>query len=506
MMHGIEYEEFPARIAEVAMWLIDHQMNMSISNEFGQYFVRLPLKKAATIVHGNALQTDWESIISKNKLSFILGNPPFIGQQLQSTFQKADMQKIFGKSEGTGVSAWYHLAAKYIQNTNIKAAFVSTNSICQGEQAGILWNFLFSIYKIKIHFAHKTFNWKNEAKGNAAVHCVIVGFANYDSQSKSIFEYENINGSPHQIVVKNINPYLVEGKDYALPSRSKPLNNVPEIKRGNSPYDGGNFLLSEEEKNDFLVKEPDAKKFIKNFLGAKEFINGINKYCLWLKDAKPEELKKLPLVLDRIKKVKEFRENSPGKETQSYATTPAQFRDKNNPDSFIIIPRVSSENRKYIPMGFFDKQYIAGDTCMTIFDGKLFHFGILTSEMHMAWVRAVCGRLESRFRYSKDIVYNNFPWPLDLPKQKIQGVEKLAQHILRVRERYPNSSLADLYDPLTMPADLVRAHKDLDDFVDTCYRPQPFTSEAKRMEFLFELYEKYTADLFTTEKPKKKRK
>jgi hypothetical protein len=510
MMHGIEYEEFPARIAEVAMWLIDHQMNMAISNEFGQYFVRLPLKKAATIVHGNALQTDWESVVSKNDLSFILGNPPFIGQQLQSAMQKADMLKIFGNSEGSGVldyvAAWYLLAAKYIQNTKIKAAFVSTNSICQGEQAGILWNYLFSIFKIKIHFAHKTFNWKNEAKGNAAVHCVIVGFANYDSTNKSIFEYENINGSAHQIFVKNINPYLVEGKDFALPSRSKPLNNVPEIKRGNSPYDGGHFLLSEDEKNIFIDKEPNAKKFIKRFLGAKEFINGINKYCLWLKDASPDELKKLPLVLDIIKKVREFRENSPGKETQSYATTPSLFRDKNNPNSFIVIPRVSSENRRYIPMGFFDKNYIAGDTCMTIFDGELFHFGILNSNMHMAWVKAVCGRLKSDFRYSKDIVYNNFPWPQDLPKQKIQGVEKLAEQIIKVRMRYPASSLADLYDSLTMPTDLVRAHQDLDKFVDSCYRPLPFSSDAKRMEFLFELYEKYTADLFTKEKVKRVRK
>lgn len=510
MMHGIEYEEFPARIAEVAMWLIDHQMNMAISNEFGQYFVRLPLKKAATIVHGNALQTDWESVVSKNDLSFILGNPPFIGQQLQSAMQKADMLKIFGNSEGSGVldyvAAWYLLAAKYIQNTKIKAAFVSTNSICQGEQAGTLWNYLFSIFKIKIHFAHKTFNWKNEAKGNAAVHCVIVGFANYDSTNKSIFEYENINGSAHQIFVKNINPYLVEGKDFALPSRSKPLNNVPEIKRGNSPYDGGHFLLSEDEKNIFIDKEPNAKKFIKRFLGAKEFINGINKYCLWLKDASPDELKKLPLVLDIIKKVREFRENSPGKETQSYATTPSLFRDKNNPNSFIVIPRVSSENRRYIPMGFFDKNYIAGDTCMTIFDGELFHFGILNSNMHMAWVKAVCGRLKSDFRYSKDIVYNNFPWPQDLPKQKIQGVEKLAEQIIKVRMRYPDSSLADLYDPLTMPTDLVRAHQDLDKFVDSCYRPLPFSSDAKRMEFLFELYEKYTADLFTKEKVKRTKK
>lgn len=506
--YGIEYEEFPARIAEVAMWLIDHQMNMQVSNEFGQYFVRLPLKKSAKIVHGNALRTDWESLVSKNELSYIIGNPPFIGQQLQNSYQKTDMVKVFGNLDGSGVldyvAAWYLLAAKYIQDTKIKAAFVSTNSICQGEQAGILWNYLFSVYKIKIHFAHQTFNWKNEAKGNAAVHCVIVGFANYDTNNKSIFEYEHINGDAHQLLVKNINPYLVEGKDFALSSRSKPLNNVPEIKRGNSPYDGGHFLFSEEEKNDFLNKEGNAVKYFKQFLGAKEFINGINKYCLWLKEAPPDEIKKLPMVMDIVKKVKEFRENSPGKETKSYAKTPTLFRDKNNPSSFIVIPRVSSENRKYIPMGFFDSNYIAGDTCMTIFNGQLFHFGVLNSIMHMAWVKAVCGRLKSDFRYSKDIVYNNYPWPENPNNKQVKAIETAAQKVLDARASFPNSSLADLYDPLTMPPALVKAHNELDKAVDLAYRPQAFTSEANRMVFLFELYEKYTAGLFTKEKPKKK--
>ena len=507
MMYGIEYEEFPARIAEVAMWLIDHQMNMQISNEFGQYFVRLPLKKSAKIVHGNALQIDWESVVSKNELSYILGNPPFIGQQLQNLNQKADMQKVFGNSDGSGVldyvTAWYLIASKFIQNTKIKTAFVSTNSICQGEQAGILWNYLFSVFKVKIHFAHQTFNWRNEAKGNAAVHCVIVGFANYDTTNKSIFEYVNIKGSAHQIFVKNINPYLLEGKDFALLSRSKPLNNVPEIKRGNSPYDGGHFLFSEEVKNVFLAKEPNAQKFVKHFLGAKEFLNGVNKYCLWLKDASPDEIKQLPILMGIIKKVKEFRENSPGKETQSYATTPSLFRDKNNPNSFIVIPRVSSENRKYIPMGFFDKNYIAGDTCMTIFDGELFHFGLLNSAMHMAWVKSVCGRLKSDFRYSKDIVYNNYPWPENPNDKQVKAIETAAQKVLDARLEFPKSSLSDLYDPLTMPPVLIKAHNELDKAVDLAYRPQPFTSEANRMVFLFELYEKYTADLFTKEKPKK---
>jgi hypothetical protein len=508
--NGIECEEFPVRIAEVAMWLIDHQMNMMVSNEFGQYFVRLPLRKSANIVHGNALVIEWKKVVSNNQLTYIIGNPPFIGQQLQNSSQKADLLKVFANAEGFGVldyvSAWYLLASEYIQNTKVKVAFVSTNSICQGEQAGLLWNYLFSIYKIKIHFAHQTFNWKNEAKGNAAVHCVILGFANYDITNKIIYEYENINGEAHQISAKNINPYLVEGKDFALPSRSKPINNVPEIKRGNSPYDGGHFLFTEEEKNNFLNKEPYAKKYIKNFLGAKEFINGIKKYCLWLKDVPPEEIKKLPHVLDIVRKVKSFRESSPGKETQSYASSPSLFRDRNNPLSFIVIPRVSSENRKYIPMGFFDNKFIAGDTCMTIFNGDLFHFGVLNSKMHMAWVKTVCGRLKSDYRYSKDIVYNNYPWPDNPTDKQIKSIEVSAQKVLDARLQFPNSSLADLYDPLTMPPLLIKAHNDLDKAVDLAYRSRPFTSEANRMEFLFALYEKYTANLFTAHKIKNPRK
>lgn len=507
MMAGIEYEEFPARIAEVAMWLIDHQMNMLISAEFGQYFVRLLLKKAAKIVHGNALRIDWHLVTPKETLSYIIGNPPFISQQLQNQVQNADINKVFHGFEGAGVldyvCAWYLKAAQLIENTKIRTAFVSTNSIVQGEQVGILWNLLFNKYKIKIHFAHQTFNWKNEARGNAAVHVVIIGFANYDVPSKTISEYININGEPHAIEVKNISPYLFEGKDFALGSRSKPINNVPEIKRGNSPYDGGNFLLTEKQKEDLLKEEPSAEKFIRNFLGAREFLNGENKYCVWLLEAAPEEIKALPLILDKVKKVREFRINSPGKETQGYASTPTLFRDKNNPETFIVVPRVSSENRPYIPMGFFDKNSIAGDTCMTIFNGTIYHFGILTSLMHMAWVKSICGRLESRFRYSKDIVYNNYPWPENPTEKQVKLIEAAAQKVLDTRLLFPDSSLADLYNPLTMPPALTKAHQELDKAVDLAYRPQPFISEAKRMEFLFELYEKYTADLFTKTKVKK---
>lgn len=314
MMCGIEYEEFPARIAEVAMWLIDHQMNMQISNEFGQYFVRLPLKKSAKIVHGNALQTDWENVVSKNALSFILGNPPFIGKSLQNAQQKADLEKTFSDVKGAGVmdyvAAWYLKAAQLIQNTQIKVAFVSTNSISQGEQVGVLWNLLFNLYKIKIHFAHRTFSWSNEAKGNATVHVVIIGFANYDTSNKTIYEYENIKGEAHEIKVKNINPYLVEGKDLVLLARTNPIDNVPKMINGSKPVDDGNFFFTDAEKEEFLTKEPKAKKYIKQILSSEEFLNGKKRWCLWLENADPSELNKMPLVVNRLENIRKFRANS----------------------------------------------------------------------------------------------------------------------------------------------------------------------------------------------------
>lgn len=507
---GIEYEEFPARIAEVAMWLIDHQMNMLISNEFGQYFVRLPLKKAAKVVHGDALETDWESVISKNDLSFILGNPPFIGSKIMKQGQRDQIIKEFDNSEGSGVldyvTGWYIKAAKFIQGTKIKVAFVSTNSIVQGEQTSILWGQMLNKYKIKIHFAHRTFKWSNEAKGNAAVYCVIVGFANYDTNNKSIFEYEDIKGEAHELKVKNINPYLVDAKDILINKSSNPICNVPKMSFGNMPLDGGYLLLSDEEKNEFTLRDPEAEKFIKPLISAYEFLNGEKRWCLWLVGAEPRELKQLPEVLKRIEAVKKFRLDSVAPSTQKFAATPTLFRDRNQPDSYILIPSTTSENRKYIPLGSFGKNDIANNSCHTVPNGNLYHFGILMSAMHMAWVKSVCGRLESRFRYSKDIVYNNYPWPENPSDKQLKAIETASQKVLNARLEFPNSSLSDLYDPLTMPPILIKAHHELDKAVDLAYRSQPFTSEANRMVFLFELYEKYTADLFTKEKPKKFRK
>jgi len=556
--YGIEYEEFPSRIAEVAMWLIDHQMNMYCSIETGEKLLRIPLVKSANITQGDALKTEWNSLLNEEntihinakdaeiiinsmvkepevkygkiklqvehykivnefsevkpdtKFDYIIGNPPFIGSKIMNQFQRNQIVKELDNIQGSGnldyVTGWYIKAAKYIQNTKTKVAFVSTNSIVQGEQTGILWGQMLHKHNIKIHFAHRTFKWSNEAKGNAAVYCIIVGFANYDTNNKNIFEYDDIKGEAHEIKAKNINPYLIDAKDLLINKSSNPICNVPKMSFGNMPLDGGHLLLSDIEKNEFLEKEPKAEKFIMPLISAYEFLNGEKRWCIWLVGAQPNELKQFPEVLKRVDLVKKFRLASVAPSTQKFAETPALFRDRNQPETFIVVPRVSSENRKYIPMGFFDKNSIVSDTCMSIPNGNLFHFGVLMSTMHMAWVKSVCGRLESRFRYSKDIVYNNYPWPENPTEKQIAKIEEKAQKVLEVRSSFPKSSLADLYYPLTMPPTLIKAHNELDKAVDAAYRPQAFTSEANRMEFLFELYEKYTADLFTKGKTKKIKK
>lgn len=507
MMCGIEYEEFPARIAEVAMWLIDHQMNMQISHEFGQYFVRLPLKKSAKIVHADALETDWENVVSKNELSFILGNPPFVGSNIMKQIQRDQIVKEFDNAAGGGtldyVTGWYIKAAKYIQKTNIKVAFVSTNSIVQGEQTNLLWGLLQNKYNIKIHFAHRTFKWSNEAKGNAAVFCVIVGFASYDTPNKSIFEYEDIKGEAHEIKAKNINAYLIDAKDILVEKKTTPICNVPNIIKGNYYAKSEGLIIEERDLEDLVRNEPNAKKWIKLLIGADEFIGNKKRYCLWLVDCSPDELRKMPLVIERVNRVREDRLKSTDKGIQNLA--PTRFRETNNPDSCLVIPVVSSERRKYIPMGFIDKNTISTNGNLIMPSAELFHFGILMSKMHMTWVKSISGRLKSDYRYSKDIVYNNFPWPWNPNEKQIKAIETASKRVLDTRLLFPNSSLADLYDPLAMPPSLINAHNELDKAVDLSYRPQTFTSEAIRMVFLFELYEKYAADLVTKEKPKTKK-
>jgi hypothetical protein len=509
--YGIEYEEFPARIAEVALWLTDHQMNMKVSVDFGDYFARLPLKNESNIRNANALRTDWTSLVPKTELSYIIGNPPFLGHHLQSEEQKEDLRSSLSPIPQAGVmdyvSAWYMKSARYITDTNIKVGYVSTNSITQGEQVGILWDELINKEKVIIHFAHRTFKWNNEAKGKAAVYCVIIGFAKVDTQTKLLYDYVDIKGEPIEIKARNINPYLVDSNNTIIRNTSKPICNVPQMFKGSQPSDGGFFLLSEAEYLEAIEKDPNCKKFIRPFLGGYEFIRGINKYCIWLVDVNPNEIQESPFVMDRISSIKKFRSECKAESTRNYPYH-TLFRQVLQPKSdYILVPRTTSENRAYIPFGFFKKEYIIGDTCNSIANATTFHFGILTSIMHMAWVKHTCGRLKSDFRYSKDIVYNNYPWPENPTDKQKEAVEKAAQQVLDIREKYQatGSSLADLYDPLTMPPDLVQAHQQLDKAVDLCYRSAPFTSESKRMEFLFELYEKYTAGLFAVEKPKRKK-
>ena len=538
--YGIEYEEFPAQIAQVAMWLMDHQMNQQVTQTFGEYYVRLPLRKSATIQHGNALRIDWKSLlvpqlsdvwnkedVNNLRYNYIFGNPPFIGYAWQSKEQKDDLELIFNGVSGAGVldyvTAWYIKAAQYLQSTNetytfpgswgeqglvhisssTYCGFVSTNSISQGEQAGILWSELINKYQIRIFFAHRTFKWGNEARGNAAVHVVIIGFANFNYNPKRIFEYDDIKGEPHEVVVKNINPYLVDGKDAFIKKRTSPICNVPSINRGSDAIDDGNLLLTLDEKEILIKNNPDSEKWVKPFLMGREFLNNIPRFCLWLKDISPSDLKELPLVYERVQKVKAFREKSKRVQTLKAAKFPSLFGEERHPNSdYLAIPKVSSENRVYIPIGFCTKDIICGDKLFNLPNATLYHFGILTSMMHNTWMRYTCGRMKSDYSYSNTIVYNNFPWPENITEKQKEIIERAGNAVLDARASFPEDSLAELYDPNTMPPALVKAHQNLDKTVDLCYRPQPFINENKRIEYLFELYDKYTAGLFMREKKK----
>ena len=471
-------------------------MNELASQTFGRNIRDLPLARGATVFIGNALQKNWEEIVPKKELSYILGNPPFIGSKMMSVEQRDDIHSVFGERNGAGVldyvSGWYAKAAQYIQNTNIKCAFVSTNSITEGEQVGILWKELLHEYGINIHFAHKTFKWSNEARGKAAVFCVIIGFATFDTDKKLLYEYEDVKGKPHEIVVKNINPYLVPAENILIEKRGTSICNVPEIKFGNQPIDGGFLLFDKNEKEELVLKEPGAARYIRRYVGSQEFIHNEERYCLWLVNVDPVEIKKLPLILERLKKVSEFRLASKREGTRELAKTSSLFAFISHEESgYVLIPGVSSENRKYIPIGFMPKDVIASNACLIIPNAVLYHFGILESKMHMTWVRHVCGRLKSDYRYSNSIVYNNFPWPEEPSAEKVKAVEIAAQSVLDTRKKYSTSSLADLYDPLTMPVDLVKAHQALDRAVDSAYGRRSFKTDAERMNLLFELYKGY---------------
>ncbi|MDR0735298.1 MAG: hypothetical protein LBF51_00455 [Zoogloeaceae bacterium] len=474
--YGIECEEFPCQIAQVGMWLIDHQMNLCVSELFGAYYARLPLTQGAAIVHANALRIDWESVVPKAELRYILGNPPFNGARTMTATQKTDMTHVFGGLKGAGnldyVTAWYKKSADLTRETNIRCAFVSTNSVAQGEQPAILWKPLME-NGARINFGVPTFKWSNEAKGKAAVHCVIIGFSHVQTKA-------------------NINPYLLEAPTVFIESRQRPICDVPEIGMGNQPIDDGNYLFAEEEKNDFLKREPQAEKWFRPWMGADEFINGYKRYCLWLGKCPPDELRKMPEVMKRVEAVKKFRQASKRRSTQKLADTPTQFQTENMPSkNYIVLPEVSSERRKYIPMGFLSKETLCSNKLRLMPGGAPYHFGILMSNVHMAWVRAVCGRLKSDYSYSINIVYNNFPWPESDDAQKAK-IEKLAQDILDARARFPESSLADLYDPLSMPPELLKAHQANDRAVMKLYGFPAKDTEAAIVARLMALYQALT--------------
>jgi len=499
--HGIEYSEWPVRIAEVALWLMDHQMNAEAAGLFGQAFDRLPLKSSPHIVCGNALRLDWNEVLPNNKCSFVMGNPPFVGKHLLNVEQQADMAAVWGDVKGAGVldyvTAWYAKAARYITGTRISVAFVSTNSISQGEQVGILWGELFQRFHLKIHFAHRTFAWMSESRGKAHVHVVIIGFGTNDRAGKSIYEY-----TENKAIVapaSNISPYLVEGSDIAIPSRSTPICDVPACEYGNKPTDGGHLIIEECARPAFLAANPEAQKYLFPLLCAEEYLHSIPRWCLWLVEAAPADLRAIEGIRQRIEAVRDFRLASKKAPTRDKAASPSLFAEIRQPKTrYIVVPRHSSENRRYIPFGYFEPDVILHDSCSCIPDATLFHLGVLSSAMHMAWMRTVCGRLESRYRYSSNIVYNNYPWPSPTPEQRGK-VEACAAAVLAARESHlpPRgmSTLADLYDPLTMPPALSKAHADLDRAVERCYRPEPFRSDRERVEHLFRLYEQLTAPL-----------
>ncbi len=543
--YGIEIEEFPAQIAQVALWLTDHQINRALSDEFGKYFDRLPLKSTPHIHHGNALQVDWEDVLPAAQCSYVLGNPPFVGKTYQNAEQKADLAKVMYDLPGAGlldfVAAWYVKAARYLKaadfqgensispaenmrgvlSNSLQVAFVSTNSIAQGEQVSVLWSWLLA-QGIKINFAHRTFKWSNEASGKAAVHCVIIGFGLDHSASKTIYGYEDIAGEPLAIVAANINPYLVDGPDVILAKRSEPLAAVSAMRYGSKPADGGHLLLTKAEKEALLESQPALSPFIRRYMGAEDFLHNQIRWCFWLHDVSPGLLRSTPDLQLRVAKVKAFRSASSDANTRKWADFPALFQTNRQPaGKYLVVPEVSSELRRYLPIGYYGGEVIASNTIYTVENATLFEFGLLCSSMHNAWMRYTCGRLESRYRYSKDIVYNNFPWPVELLfseekeplaviKSARNAIESGAQSVLDARAQFPGSSLADLYDPLAMPPALLKAHQKLDAAVDKAYElhsgdvkgKKSYKTDAERVAFLFELYQRLTS-LLPTEKPKK---
>lgn len=503
--YGIEINDFAVTVAKTALWIAESQMMKQTEDIVHMNLDFLPLKTYANIVEANALRIDWETVVPKEKLNYIMGNPPFVGYSLQSKSQKDDILSIYvdekGKPYKTAgkidyVACWYYKASKMMQGTNIKTALVSTNSITQGEQVAAVWKPLCEQFGIHIDFAHKTFRWDSEASLKAHVHCVIVGFSCFDDKRKrKLYSNDRVQ------LVDNINFYLVDANNIFVESCSKPICNVPKMTTGNRPADGGHLIIEAEDYDEFIKKEPNAKKYIKKLTGAMEFINNKARYCLWLVDINPKELRNMPEVLKRVEACKEDRLNG-AEDRQKLAATPWLFRETKCPDLYVIVPATSSENRKYVPMGFLDSSTIATNSATIIPNANLYDFGILTSNVHMAWMRTVCGRLKSDYRYSKDIVYNNFPWCNSTDEQKAK-IEKTAQGILDARELYPECSLADLYDDLTMPKELRKAHQENDKAVMEAYGfckkdengKRTWFTESETVAKLMEMYQKLTLAL-----------
>lgn len=465
--YGIEINDFAVTVAKTALWIAESQMMKETEDIVHMSLDFLPLKSYANITEGNALRIDWESVIPKNELNYIMGNPPFAGARIMSASQKNDLLSVFGKIRNVGnmdyVCSWYKKAADFMTSTMIRTALVSTNSVSQGEQVANLWKPLFGS-GIHIDFAHRTFRWDSEAKIKAHVHCVIIGFSKAaNNKDKMLYVDDRVQ------VAKNINGYLLDAETIFIESRNKPICNVPSIGIGNQPIDGGNYLFTKEEKNEFVKKEPKSEKYFKLWYGAEEFINRKPRYCLWLGDCQPNELKKMPECMKKVNNVKQYRLSSKRTATLKLANTPTRFQTENMPnETYIVIPEISSEKRKYIPIGFMNPDVLCSNRLKIVVNATLYHFGVLTSNVHMAWTRAVCGRLEMRYCYSKDIVYNNFPWCTPTEKQKAK-IEQTAQAILDARALYPDSSLADLYDELTMPPELRKAHQQNDRAVMQAY-------------------------------------
>lgn len=499
--YGIEINDFAVSVAKTALWIAESQMLEETKDIVYANIDFLPLKSYTNIVEGNALEIDWETVVPKDRLNYIIGNPPFLGYSLQSPKQKADLLSVYvdetGKPYKTAgkidfVSAWYFNASQIMQNTSIRTALVSTNSITQGEQVASVWRPLYERFGIQIDFAHQTFKWNSEAKDKAAVHCVIIGFSCIDNKGeKRLFDGNNIE------LVDEINPYLKSGNTVFIENITNPICSVTKMTTGNRPADGGHLIIEAEEYDDFIRREPKAKKYIKRLTGAAEFINNKDRYCLWLVDVSPKELRTMPLVMNRIELCRQAR-LAGAPDRQKLASTPTVFREQKNPESYIIVPSTSSENRRYIPIGFLDGETIPTNSATIIEDATLYDFGILTSNVHMAWMRTVAGRLEMRYRYSAKIVYNNFPWP-EVTDAKKEIISKTAQAILDARELYPDSSLADLYDELTMPVELRQAHQANDMAVMRAYGMQKIVdgkktwlTESETVAKLFEMYEDLT--------------